>query len=67
MSDIIDIAESWLSDIIEQTEVAIDWYKTFQKGRLEVKVGKGGGVILYVKKEMPMRGVELVKIKISVV
>jgi hypothetical protein len=52
--DIIGIAESWLTDSIEQAEVAIDGYKTFRKDRSEVKTGKGGGVILYVKKEILM-------------
>jgi hypothetical protein len=49
--DIIGIAESWLTDSIEQAEVAIDVYKTYRKDRLEVKAGKGGGVVLYVKRK----------------
>jgi hypothetical protein len=44
--DIIGIAESWLTDSIEQAEVAIDGYNTFRKDRSEVKTGKGWSCIV---------------------
>jgi hypothetical protein len=37
---IIGMAESWLTDSIEEADVAIDGYKTFWKDRLEVKARK---------------------------
>jgi hypothetical protein len=44
--DIIDIAESWLTDSTEQAGVAIDGYKTFWKDRLDVKAGGGWSSIV---------------------
>lgn len=51
--DIINIAESWIIDGVKQAEVTIAGYKKFLRDRSEVKAGKVGGVVLYIKKAIP--------------
>ena len=47
--DIIGVAETFLNDKISQSEIGIDGYTIYRRDRNELKGGKGGGVILYIK------------------
>lgn len=47
--DIIGVAETWLNDNVDSSEVSLDGFTTYRKDRSEVKVGRGGGVLLYVR------------------
>ena len=50
--DVIGVAESWLSDNVIDAELCIDGYKLYQKDRLQVKPGREGGILLYVKNKI---------------
>jgi hypothetical protein len=47
--DIIGIAESWLSGDIGDEECKLQGYTLCRKDREEVKAGKGGVIIIYIK------------------
>ena len=46
---IIGVAESWLTDFHISAETEIEGFKAYRKDRSNVKSGRGGGVLLYVK------------------
>ena len=45
---VIGIAETWLTDNVENSEISLDGFILYRKDRKAVKLGKGGGVLLYV-------------------
>ena len=45
---IIGIAESWLNETVDNSEVAIENFTLYRRDRQDIKVGRGGGVLLYV-------------------
>jgi predicted ATPase len=45
---LIGIAETWLNESIDNSEINIDGYTLYRKDRADVKAGRGGGVVLYV-------------------
>jgi len=50
--DIIGVAETFLNEEVMQAEISIDGYSIYRKDRCNVKEGKAGGVILYIKNEI---------------
>ena len=50
--DIIGIAETFLNNEVLQSEINIEGYKIYRKDRCNIKEGKGGGVILYIKDDI---------------
>ena len=44
---VIGIAESWLNDSIDNTEICLRDYTVYRNDRSFVKSGKGGGVYYY--------------------
>lgn len=50
--DLIGVAETFLTEDICEAEIAITGFKVFRKDRHLVKLGKGGGVVLYVKTDL---------------
>ena len=47
--DIIGITETWLNEGISNSEIAIENFSIYRKDRSEVKGGRAGGVIVYVR------------------
>ena len=45
---IIGVAETWLNDNVNNVEINLENFSVFRKDRSAVKVGKGGGVMLYI-------------------
>ena len=55
--DIIGVTESWADERIADEEIAIDGYEMFRRDRmLDIK---GGGVLLYIRSSLKVRGIEL--------
>ena len=50
--DVIGIAESWLNESVFDSEVSLPDFVLYRKDRSVVKKGRGGGVLLYVKKSL---------------
>ena len=50
--DIIGVAETFLNSEVLQAEIYIDGYKIYRKDRCNVKAGKCGGVILYIRDDI---------------
>lgn len=50
--DVIGIAESWLNESVFDSEVSLSDFVLYRKDRSVVKKGRGGGVLLYVKKSL---------------
>ena len=42
--DIIGVAESWLTEYVSTSEIALDNFTVYRKDRCKVKLGRGGGV-----------------------
>ena len=55
---IIAITESWTTPDISDNELGLDGFVLFRKDRSEIRVGKGGGVLLYVSNELRCVAVE---------
>jgi len=52
--DIIGVTESWADERIADEEIAIDGYEMFRRDRmLDIK---GGGVLLYIRRSLKVRG-----------
>ena len=49
---IIAITESWTTPYISDNELGLDGFVLFRKDRSEIRVGKGGRVLLYVSNEL---------------
>jgi endonuclease/exonuclease/phosphatase family metal-dependent hydrolase len=49
---IIGIAETFLDNRVDETEISIYGYKSYRKDRYVVKEGRQGGVILYVREDI---------------
>ena len=49
---IIAITESWATPDITDNELGLDGFVLFRKDRSEIRVGRGGGVLLYVSNEL---------------
>jgi len=47
--DIIGVVETWLTEDIRDAEIKINGYEFYRKDR---RIGKGGGIILYVKESL---------------
>ena len=47
--DIIGITETWLNEGISNSEIATENFSIYRKDRSEVKGGRAGGVIVYVR------------------
>ena len=47
--DLLGIAETWLHDTVENSEIRIEGYSLYRRDRAEIKSGRGGGVALYVR------------------
>jgi ribonucleases P/MRP protein subunit RPP40 len=47
--DILGVAETWLNSDISDSEAAIAGFTLYRKDRIEVKSGRGGGVLLYIR------------------
>jgi hypothetical protein len=45
--DLLGIAETWLDESVKDSEISIGNYTLYRKDRNRVKMGKGGGVVLY--------------------
>ena len=52
MYKIIAITESWATPDITDNELGLDGFVLFRKDRSEIRVGRGGGVLLYVSNEL---------------
>ena len=48
----IAITESWATPEISDTKLGLDGFVLFRKDRSAIRVGKGGGVLLYVSNEL---------------
>ena len=55
---LIAITESWATPEISDTELGLDGFVFFRKDRSATRVGKGGGVLLYVSNELRYVAVE---------
>jgi hypothetical protein len=53
--DIIGITETWLTGDVDNAEIAMEGYTVFRRDRYEVKMGKHGGVALYVRDKVVTR------------
>ena len=47
--DIIGVTESWCNSEIDDGELGLSGYTLYRKDRNELRAGRGGGVLLYVK------------------
>jgi len=45
---LIGVVETWLNEGIGNGEINLEGYTVYRKDRSDVKLGKGGGVLLYV-------------------
>ena len=55
-SDIIGITESWTDDKISDAEIQIEGFEVFRQDRL---IGKGGGVLLYIRDSLVASALKL--------
>jgi hypothetical protein len=53
--DVIGIAETWLTAEIDNAEIALEGYKVLRKDRSEIKTGKHGGVMMYIRENIVTR------------
>ena len=53
--DIIGVAETWLTGEVDNAEIAIDGFRIVRKDRSEVKKGKHGGVLMYIRENITTR------------
>jgi len=54
--DIIGITESWTDDKISDAEIQIEGFEVFRQDRL---IGKGGGVLLYIRDSLVTSAIKL--------
>lgn len=47
--DVIGVCETWLNSSIDNSEVSIPGFRLYRKDRNDVREGRGGGVLIYVK------------------
>ena len=59
--DFLGIAEIWLHDTVENSEIGIEGYNLYGRDRAEIKSGRGGGVASYVRDTLSSACFELNK------
>ena len=52
---VIGIAESWLNENVDNSEMVIENFTLYRRDRKDIKVGRGGGVLLYVHNSITSR------------
>ena len=50
--DIAAITESWATGDVSDSELAIDGYVLYKKDRKSCRNAKGGGILIYVRREI---------------
>ena len=50
--DLVGICETWLDDSVSESEIAIPDFSIIHKDRCNIKAGRGGGVLLYVRRSI---------------